>query len=76
MIGQIKIFLLLTSLIFLFLVIVNGIVSMLLPLEYNFHHTHWILGRLTGLYEYDFLVDMLLVSFAAALVILIYFMTR
>jgi len=30
---------------------------MLFPNIFNFHNTHWILGRLTGLYSLDFIFD-------------------
>lgn len=42
---------------FVILVIANGLIAMLIPTSYNFHHTHWIIGRLTGLWGFDFLFD-------------------
>ncbi|RMF31068.1 MAG: hypothetical protein D6752_02915 [Candidatus Nitrosothermus koennekii] len=49
-----------------FIVLMIGTVvnEVLLPYKANFFYTHWILGRLTGLWEYDFLVDISIVSFA------------
>ncbi len=41
--------------------------EILLPYKANFFYTHWILGRLTGLWEYDFIIDIGIVSLAIGL---------
>lgn len=40
--------------------IINEIVS---PYKLNFFYTHWIVGRLTGLWELDVFVDTAIVAF-------------
>lgn len=54
----VKIYLLFSLLAFILLSIVNGMISMFIPNLPNFHNTHWILGRLTGLYALDYIFDM------------------
>lgn len=49
---------------FIVIVITNGLISMLVPWNFNFHHTHWIFGKLTGLWGLDFLVDIGITSIA------------
>ena len=64
-----KIYLLFSLLVFVLLTILNGIVSMLFPNTFNFHNTHWILGRLTGLYSLDFVFDIGISAFAIGFVL-------
>jgi hypothetical protein len=64
-----KIYLLFSLLSFVLLIILNGIVSMLFPNIFNFHNTHWILGRLTGLYSLDFIFDISISALAIGFVL-------
>ncbi|MEM0364784.1 MAG: hypothetical protein QW450_01405 [Candidatus Nitrosocaldus sp.] len=66
-----RIYLLLSLLAFLIIAIVNGIASMIMPEGPNFHYTHWILGRLTGAWSIDFIVDMLITAFGVGIVLTI-----
>ena len=66
-----RIYLLLSLLAFLMIAIVNGIVSMAMPDGHNFHYTHWILGRLTGAWSIDFIVDMLITALCIGLALTI-----
>ncbi|MCS6768407.1 MAG: hypothetical protein RMJ59_04845 [Candidatus Nitrosocaldus sp.] len=69
-----RIYLLLSMLAYAIIVLVNGIMAMLFPSLPNFHYTHWILGRLTGLWSIDFIVDMLLVALGLGLMLTIAWM--
>ena len=51
------------SLVTFIALLIGTIVNEVLSLKSNFFYTHWILGRLTGLWQYDFLVDISIVSF-------------
>lgn len=54
---------------FIIIAVVNGLVVMLMPASYNFHYTHWVFGRLTGLWEYDVLVDMGIAALGAGFIL-------
>ncbi len=51
------------SLVTFIVLLIGTIVNELLSLKSNFFYTHWLLGRLTGLWQYDFLVDISIVAF-------------
>ncbi len=67
----IRIYLLLSLPTFLIIVLINSIISMIAPDAPNFHYTHWILGRLTGLWSIDFIVDMLVTAFGIGFILTI-----
>ncbi|MFQ5941597.1 MAG: hypothetical protein ACE5KA_07875 [Nitrososphaerales archaeon] len=69
--NNLVIYLLLSLFFFIVIAMINGLIAMLIPTNYGFHYTHWILGRLTGLWEYDFLVDIGITSLFAALVMIL-----
>lgn len=69
-----RMYLLLSLLAFIVIVLVNGMLSMMMPEGPNFHYTHWILGRLTGLWSMDFVLDMLVTAFGVGLVLTIAWM--
>ena len=52
-----------------YVILMTGTVinEVLMPFKANFFYTHWILGRLTGLWELDVFVDTMLVSIAIGL---------
>jgi hypothetical protein len=54
---------LIISLVTFIALLIGTIINELLSLKSNFFYTHWILGRITGLWQYDFLVDISIVAF-------------
>ncbi|MEM4275083.1 MAG: hypothetical protein QXK74_02200 [Candidatus Nitrosocaldaceae archaeon] len=60
-------FILVTFLSFIILMIGTVLNELISPYKINFFYTHWIVGRLTGLWDYDFIVDTALVSLCIGL---------
>ncbi len=61
-------FLIVMFITFIILMIGTVLNELISPYKFNFFYTHWILGRLTGLWEYDFIVDTFMVSTLIALI--------
>ncbi len=57
-----------------FIVLMTGTVlnEIISPYKFNFFYTHWLLGRLTGLWEYDFIVDTFIVSSIIAIIAMLW----
>lgn len=64
---RLTVFLTISLVIFVSLMIGTILNEVLTDSKLNFFYTHWILGRLTGLWEYDFIVDTSIVSFSIGL---------